>query len=64
MSEITEIMKCHNPNSKLPMCRECQRNGESKDNEYEAFNLRKLTMHGWQCDGYVSKRESGSLFDE
>jgi len=64
MSESIELMKCYSPNNNIPMCRECQRNGESKDNEYEAFDLRKVIMHGWQCNGYVSKRESGSLFDE
>ncbi|MFA5669882.1 MAG: hypothetical protein WCX83_00350 [Candidatus Cloacimonas sp.] len=58
-----ELTKCANPNAELPMCRECQRSGESKDNEYEAFNLNRPVV-GWQCDGYVSKREAGSLFDE
>lgn len=64
MSETVEVMKCANPNQNLPMCRECQRIGESKDNEYESFYLRDTRMNGMQCDGYISKRESGSLFDE
>ena len=60
--ETIDIMKCNNPNSNIPMCMECQRNGISKDNEYESYNLNKPIMHGWQCDGYVSKRETKSLF--
>ena len=59
-----EIMKCFNPNKELPMCRECKRGVVLKDNEYESFDLKKTLMYGWQCNGYVSKRESGSLFDE
>lgn len=60
----SELMKCSNPNSDLPMCRECQRSGESKDNEYEAFDLNKTLMNGYRCDGYVSKRETESLFSD
>lgn len=60
----SELMKCSNPNSDLPMCRECQRSGEAKNNEYEAFDLNKTLMNGYRCDGYVSKRETESLFDE
>lgn len=52
-----EIVKCANPKTELPMCRECQRNSTSKDNEYQAFNAEKS-----KCDGYVSKRETESLF--
>jgi len=59
-----ETMKCYNPNKELAMCRECKRGVVSKNNEYESFNLHKTLMNGWKCDGYVSKRESGSLFDE
>lgn len=62
MSETVEIMKCSNPNEKLPICMACQRNGRAE--EYESFNLEKTLMNGWQCDGYVSKREIKGLFDE
>ena len=64
MSEPVELMKCHNPNMNTPMCRECKRGIKSKDNEYETFDLKNTRMNGVQCDGYVSKKESGSLFDE
>jgi hypothetical protein len=62
MSNEMELVKCYNPNGELPMCRQCQRNGQSKDNEYETFNLTKTLMNGWRCDGYVSKMETKSLF--
>ncbi len=64
MSEAHEIMKCQNPNSNIEICRNCQRNSESKDNEYEQYSLNKTLMNGYQCDGYVSKRETRGLFDE
>ena len=63
MSESTqEIMKCHNPNTEVPMCRECVRATPSKDNEYETFPLNDTQNNGWQCDGYVSKRQEETLF--
>lgn len=62
MSETVELMKCSSQNENVPMCRECMRHGESKDNEYESFDLKKTTMHGYQCQGYVSKRETETLF--
>jgi len=62
MNQRTEIVKCHNPNEEVPICRECMRRGESKDNEYETFPLRESRMSGWLCDGYVSKRETETLF--
>ena len=64
MSEIIEITKCYNPNQDISMCRECQRIGESKTNEYEAFNIQKSIILGYQCNGYVSKREVGNLFEK
>ena len=59
-----EIMKCHKPNNDLPMCRECKRSTKSNTNEYESYNLRETRMNGMQCDGYVSKKESGGLFND
>jgi len=56
MSATTEVMKCHNPNTAIPMCRECQRSGNS-----ETYPL-KNTMNGYVCDGYVSKRQTETLF--
>jgi hypothetical protein len=63
METKVEIIKCRNPNTSLPVCRECQRNGVSQDNDYESFKLSKPIMSSWVCDGYVSKREVNSLFD-
>lgn len=63
MSEIkSEVMKCNNPNSEVPMCRECQRGTKSDHNEYEVYPLKKTTMNGYQCDAYLSKRETETLF--
>ena len=56
-----EIMKCHNPNTEVPMCRECKRATLAKDNEYETFNLKQMGGNA-TCDGYVSKRETETLF--
>ena len=61
MSE--EITKCHKPNEEAPMCRECKRRGVSEINEYQAFNITK-DKDTFSCEGYVSIRQSGSLFDE
>jgi len=61
MSENTEVMKCHNPNTAIPMCRECQRSGKSETNEYETYPLEN-TKNGYACDGYVSKRQTETLF--
>ena len=63
METKVEIVKCHKPNMDVPMCRQCQRRGESKNNTYESFNLRESRMNGWFCDGYVSEKEVFSLFD-
>ena len=52
-----EIVKCYNPNIEVPMCRECMRKGQSKDNNYEAFALKKTLMNGWKCDGYLNKND-------
>lgn len=64
MSETVEIMKCYNPNSEVPMCRECKRNSKSKDNEYESFDIRETRLNGWKCNGYISVRQVKGLFDE
>jgi len=62
MSESAEIIKCYKPNNELPLCRQCQRKGESKTNEYETFNIRETRSSGWVCDGYISYREKETLF--
>lgn len=59
-----EITKCHKPNNELTICRECQRNSEAENNEYETFNLVETRSSGWKCDGYVSKKETKGLFYE
>jgi len=64
MSEYIELMKCNNPNINIQICRGCKRGTKSKDNKYEQFYLRNTRMNGMQCDGYVSKKESVSLFGE
>jgi len=61
MSETVEVMKCHNQNKDIPMCRECVRSGVSKDNEYEVFDLRKNAVNNWVCNGYENVKQ-GSLF--
>jgi len=54
----TELMMCSKPDIDVPMCRECMRCKPSKDNEYEAFNLKKDVMQKWVCDGFLSKRDA------
>ena len=58
MSENIVLTKCYNQDTEEPLCRQCMRSGESKDNEYETFDKRKTLMNGIKCNGYVSKRET------
>jgi hypothetical protein len=64
MGQQTEPIKCYKPDQELTICRECKRNGEANNNEYETFELREIRSSGFVCNGYISVRENGSLFDE
>jgi len=58
----TELTKCSNPKD-IALCEGCKRNQTVKESEdSSAFPLRESRMSGWHCDGYVSKRETETLF--
>jgi len=58
-----EITKCFSPDTRVPMCRQCKRSEAQKQGEeFETFDLKKTQNCGYQCSGYVSKRQEKALF--
>jgi hypothetical protein len=66
MENRTIIIRCSSPKEKCHLCWECKRNAPvESDEEAEDFPIRESRMNGWQCDGYISKRQpEKGLFDE
>lgn len=64
MNSNTNIAKCSNPNLNIHMCRQCQRSTKNIYEQSTTFNLKCSGKSNYECDGYVSKKETKTLFDK